>query len=114
MIELSINLVSEARIRYLNQKYREKNKVTDVLSFPLNQKNGVKIGIGGIIPLGDIFICLPIAKENAIKEGMSLDLELAFLTVHGFLHLLGYEHEKSEKGKKTMFKLQDKILKFIN
>ena len=60
--------------------------------------------------LGDIFICLPVAEERAIKEGMVLDFKLAFLIVHGFLHLLGYDHEKSNKEEKKMFAIQNKIL----
>lgn len=108
-IELSINLVGENRIKTLNKKYRGKNKATDVLSFPLNEEISVQTATGGIITLGDIFICLPIAERRALKEGGSLSSKLALLAVHGFLHLLGYDHEKISQQDKV-FKLQKKIL----
>jgi probable rRNA maturation factor len=111
--ELSVRLVGEGRIRSLNKRYRNKNKVTDVLSFPLFEKIGVKELKSGIISLGDIFICLPYAKKQAKKDGKKLDEELSLLVIHGFLHLLGHEHETDEKKKRKMFELQDKILKTI-
>lgn len=113
-IELSINLVGEGRIKTLNKKYRGKNRTTDVLSFPLQENVSAKLATDVIILLGDIFICLPVAKKYAIREGVGLESKLAFLTVHGFLHLLGYDHERSEKDKKKMFALQDKILDKMN
>ncbi len=109
-IELSVNLVGESRIKALNKKYLKKDKVTDVLSFPISGKIRMKTAGNGIIPLGDIFICLPAAKRDALKEGASLSSKLALLTVHGLLHLLGYDHEKINRRDK-MFKLQEKILK---
>lgn len=109
-IELSINLVGEGRIKALNKKYRGKNRTTDVLSFPLEKRVSAKTTADGIISLGDVFICLPIAKKSASKEGTSLSSELALLTIHGLLHLLGYDHETT-RDEKAMFKLQEKILK---
>jgi len=109
-VELSINLVGEGRIRSLNKKYRGKNKTTDVLSFPLQEKLDAKALKGGILSLGDIFLSLPVAKKYAARQGVGLDYEVSFLTVHGFLHLLGYDHEKSSLEKQKMFSLQDKIL----
>ena len=108
-IELSISLVGKRKIQDLNDKHRDKNKPTDVLSFPLNQKLDEKSAIGGIISLGDIFICFPIAQKYAKEEGMGLASKLAFLTIHGFLHLLGYDHGNT-KDQKKMFVLQKKIL----
>ena len=121
-VELSVNLVGEGRIKSLNKKYRGRNRVTDVLSFPLisgHRKTrdlamtdiGAKSNTGDIMLLGDIFICLPVAKKYAIQEGVSLDSKLAFLAVHGFLHLLGHDHEKTAEEQDKMFSLQDKILK---
>ncbi len=107
-IELSLNLVGEAKIKALNKKYRNKNKVTDVLSFPLEESRLKK---HAILPLGDIFICLPFAVKEAKRQDISLETELAWLTVHGFLHLLGYDHDKSDKDMKKMFSLEKKILK---
>jgi probable rRNA maturation factor len=112
-IELSLSLVAKDKIKALNQKFRDKNKATDVLSFPLLSKIDKNSEISGIIALGDIFICLPVAKEDAKKEGLDLNFKLAFLTIHGFLHLLGYDHEKP-KDRTKMFALQNKLLKNLS
>lgn len=106
-IEISVNLVGDNRIKELNKNYLGKNKVTDVLSFPLDEARFKK---HGILPLGDIFICLPFAVQEAKKQNISLETELARLTVHGFLHLLGYEHKRSAKDAKEMSCLENKIL----
>lgn len=106
-VEISLNLVGEAKIKELNKKYRGKNKVTDVLSFPLEESRLKK---HDILPLGDIFICLPFAIKESERQNIDLEKELAWLTVHGFLHLLGYDHEKSTQDKKKMFQLESKIL----
>ena len=106
-VEISLNLVGEAKIRELNKKYRGKDKVTDVLSFPLEES---RLGKYDILPLGDIFICLPFAVKESKKQNISIEKELAWLTVHGFLHLLGYDHEKSADDKKKMSALENEIL----
>lgn len=106
-VEVSLNLVGETKIRELNKKYRSKNKVTDVLSFPLDEAGLKK---HGILPLGDIFICLPFAVKEAERQNIILEKELAWLTAHGFLHLLGYNHEISEASARKMFKLESKIM----
>src|SRR3989344_8407828 len=99
-IEVSLNLVGEAKIKELNKKYRSKNQVTDVLSFPLEESRFKK---HDILPLGDMFICLPFAVKESKRQDIGLEKELSWLTVHGFLHLLGYDHEKSAHDKKKMF-----------
>lgn len=108
--EVSVNLVGEGKIKKLNAVYRNKDKVTDVLSFPLEEKSSRNYGI---MPLGDIFICLPFARKEAARDKMSLQAKLAQLTVHGFLHLLGYDHELSAKEAKKMFNLESKIINSI-
>ena len=102
-VELSVNVVSPAVMRRLNRTYRSKDKTTDVLSFPLLKKHEVSTARKkrDILVLGDIFIGRSFAK----KETM-----FAFLIVHGFLHLLGYDHEQSEREARVMFALQDTIL----
>ena len=97
-LELSVNLVGEAKIKELSKKHRHKNKPTDVLSFPVGNGNG------------DIFICLSIAKNKAKRENVSIERKLAQLTVHGFLHLQGYDHEVSEASARKMFGLERRIL----
>ncbi len=111
-VELSISLVGESRIKALNKKYLGKNRATDVLSFPISGKVSIKPVDNGIIALGDIFICLPVAKKCALKEGTGLSSKLILLAVHGLLHLLGYDHEKISQQEK-MFKLQNQILKHL-
>ncbi|OGN02108.1 MAG: rRNA maturation RNase YbeY [Candidatus Yanofskybacteria bacterium RIFCSPHIGHO2_01_FULL_43_42] len=117
-VSLSVNLVREKKIQELNKKYRHKDKPTDVLSFPLRDKviikSGLSLGCLSLVAdLGDIFICLPIAKNEAKRENITIKEKLARLVVHGFLHLQGYDHEKSEKDAKKMFHLEEKILSKI-
>ncbi|MBI3017140.1 MAG: rRNA maturation RNase YbeY [Deltaproteobacteria bacterium] len=106
--ELSILFVSDLKIQKLNRFYRGKNKPTDVLSFPL-QEGGLKHLNRHIAALGDIVISVDTAKRNAQKFGKTFEEELQFLLIHGFLHLLGYDHEKSKKEEKRMQR-QEKIL----
>jgi len=86
---LSIALVGQGRIRELNKKYRGKNRATDVLAFP---------GDG----LGEIVICLREVKKNAKRYRSNSEKELARVLIHGILHLLGYDHEKSEQAAEKM------------
>ncbi|MDD8010999.1 MAG: rRNA maturation RNase YbeY [Acidobacteriota bacterium] len=78
----------DAFVRRLNRVFRRKDRTTDVLSFPVDGR-----GEGGRRHLGDIVISVPQARRQAVALGHSLDAELAFLAIHGFLHLCGYEHE---------------------
>ena len=107
--ELSINLVGEAKIKHLNRRYRNKNKVTDVLSFPLDADLLV---LNGIISLGDIIICLPFVEKRAKMERADIKKEITWAVVHGFLHLLGYDHEKSREQRLKMEELENAILNF--
>jgi len=85
-IELSINLVGEGRNKALNKKYLNKNKATDVLSFPIGGKVGIKPIDNDIIALGDIFICLPVAKRHAVcSPGRYHDPPAAYKAAHPFL-----------------------------
>ncbi|MDP3245198.1 MAG: rRNA maturation RNase YbeY [bacterium] len=97
--EVGVVLVGDGEMKKLNQHYRGKDKTTNVLSFPTKKRDD----------LGDIFISLPEAKREAKKYGLSLEQELARLVVHGFLHLLGYDHIK-EREAKRMEKIEDEIL----
>ncbi|OGN07886.1 MAG: rRNA maturation RNase YbeY [Candidatus Yanofskybacteria bacterium RIFCSPHIGHO2_02_FULL_39_10] len=110
-IEISLNLVGESKIRELNKKYRHKDKATDVLSFPMFGKSEIRNSKFVIHDLGDIFICLPFAKNDAKSENVSIEKKLSQLAAHGFLHLLGYDHEKSQAEARRMFGLESQILK---
>lgn len=92
--EISVTFVDNASIQQLNAEYRNKNMPTDVLSFPLGE-NGVydKNEDTGASLLGDIVISMEKAVEQADLYGHPLQREVAFLTVHSMLHLLGYDHE---------------------
>jgi len=97
--EVVITLVDNEHIRQLNREFRNLDKPTDVLSFPLDEEDS----------LGDIIISIPRAKEQATQYGHSFERELGFLTIHGFLHLLGYDHH-TEEEEKVMFGRQEQIL----
>lgn len=110
-VSLSLTLVSKERIQEINREYRQKDTPTDVLSFPLfeNSAEWEKEDWEDCIELGDIIVSLPVASDQAIEYGHSLLREISFLVVHGFLHLLGYDHETTEE-EKEMFGLQEKVL----
>lgn len=103
--EVSLLIVTNKTIRELNDTYRNINKVTDVLSFPL----GENIDRTSPLHLGDIVICLERAVEQAEEYNHSFQRELGFLTAHGFLHLLGYNHD-DEISATEMFKKQKELL----
>jgi probable rRNA maturation factor len=85
--EISLSFVGGRAIQTLNRKFMKKDKPTDVLSFPLGEK-----APDGKFYLGDIVIAVPVAFRQAREKGCSLERELRLLTIHGFLHLLGYDH----------------------
>ncbi|MBA2873523.1 rRNA maturation RNase YbeY [Thermaerobacillus caldiproteolyticus] len=110
--EVSISFVDNEQIRVINRDYRGKDQPTDVISFALEEMSDGEVEIvGADLPpvLGDIVISVPKAKEQAEEYGHSFMRELGFLAVHGFLHLLGYDHE-TEEEEKEMFAKQKQIL----
>lgn len=112
-IELSIAFIGSGRMRKLNRQYRGKNRVTDVLAFPESEIVFEKFKIGPlkkIKGLGEIIICLREVKKNSRKFESSFEKELARVLVHGLLHLLGHDHEKSEKKAKEMEEKQKQYL----
>jgi|SRR5690625_22146 len=110
--EISISFVDNQKMKELNRNYRQQNKVTDVISFAMQELVEGEVGIiGENIPLvlGDIVISLDQAKIQAKEYEHSLERELGFLIVHGFLHLLGYDH-MNEEQEEAMFKKQNELL----
>ncbi len=103
----NIIIVDEETIQNINREYRGKDSVTDVISFALEDDESFIETDFRI--LGDIYICLNRAKSQAIEYGHSFLREISFLTIHGLLHLLGYDHMTLE-DEKVMFKLQEMIL----
>ncbi|MCH8741818.1 rRNA maturation RNase YbeY [Patescibacteria group bacterium] len=115
-MELSIALVESARIRELNKRYLGKDKVTDVLAFgekyevgSTEKEKGIK-SPGPFIELGEVIICPQQVKKNAKKFGSTFEKELAKILIHGILHLLSYNHEKSRAEAKKMEKKEQNYL----
>lgn len=110
--EVSVTFVTNDKIQEINREYRGKDLPTDVISFAMEELGEGEIVLKGAdIPriLGDIIISVPKAKEQAKDYGHSYIRELGFLAVHGFLHLLGYDHE-TEEQENEMFTKQREIL----
>lgn len=107
--ELSVTFVDKVEIQEINKMYRDKDKVTDVISFALEEDEPEITGLDMPRVLGDIIICTDVANEQAESYGHSFERELGFLALHGFLHLLGYDH-MNEQDEKEMFGCQDQIL----
>ena len=103
--EFNIIFVDDEEIQRINREYRKIDRVTDVISFALCDDPDNEM----IDELGDIFIDLDQAFRQAKDYGHSITREVAFLAVHGYLHLCGYDH-MTEEDEKVMFKKQDEIL----
>ena len=93
--ELSVLLTDDKKIRELNKKYRGQDRATDVLSFPQNEgeENEPDYHL-----MGDVVISTVTAKRQASQHGLSLEEEIVLLLIHGILHLLGFNHERSEEA----------------
>ncbi len=108
--EVSVTIVDNEEIRKINNKFRNIDRATDVLSFPLIDFDNESLpDDGSKIYLGDIIISIERAKEEAKEYGHSIDREIGFLTAHSMLHLLGYDHMVPEE-EKEMFAKQEEIL----
>lgn len=106
--ELCLVLVGNAEIRKLNAQFRKKDYPTDVLSFPAGDElpTGVQL-------LGDVIISVEKAREQAKEKRRTLDEELVMLLIHGIVHLLGYDHERSPKDARIMERLEKKIYRAL-
>lgn len=107
VITVSLVLIGRKKMKEINFKYRGKNYVTDVLAFPYLEK----VSPLNELYLGEILISLEKAKSQAMQYGVSMWQEINRLLVHGILHLLGYDHEKSSSHARKMRKMEEKILK---
>jgi probable rRNA maturation factor len=98
-LELTLVFLPEAQARALNKRFRKRDYATDVLSFaPVEAGN-----------LGELVICPSVISKQAKEHGMLVREELGYMVLHGFLHLLGYDHEKSAREARVMFALQDEL-----
>ena len=108
---VSVSFIDNEEIHKINKEYRKIDRPTDVISFAFLDNEDRSKEYASVMPviLGDIYISLDKASEQAKEYGHSMKRELCFLFVHGLLHLLGYDHMKKE-DEEIMFPLQDKIL----
>lgn len=111
-VEVSVSIVNDEEIREINKKFRKKDSVTDVLSFPLLD-NFVELPNDETILLGDIIISLEQAIRQAEEYNHTLEREVGFLTAHSMLHLLGYDHV-TEQEEKVMIQKQKNILNSLD
>lgn len=115
---LSITLTSPKEIHKLNKEYRNVDKETDVLSFPMFEKeeidNIIEIQKKNLVPepIGDIVISIEKVEEQAKEYGHSFERELSYMIVHGFYHIMGYDHIE-EKDKVVMRPKEEKILEIL-
>ena len=99
--ELTLVFLGRNEIKSINRQFRKKNKPTDILSFQSADPNS----------LGELLLCTDVLKKQAVQHGHPFNDEVTYMLIHGFLHLLGYDHEASVKEEKLMFRIQDKCFK---
>ena len=115
---ISITLTTPEKIREINNQFRKIDKSTDVLSFPMFEKEELKLIINDTVNqteeiLGDIIISIEKVKQQAIEYGHSFERELSYMIVHGFYHLMGEDHIE-ETDKKIMRQKEENILNILN
>ncbi len=114
--EVSVTFCDNEYIRSLNKEYRNKDKATDVLSFPMYdypEDEGELLPGDEALILGDIVISVERAKEQAAEIGNTFEREIAFLVVHSMLHLLGYDHERSPEDEEIQCQRQKEIVETL-
>ena len=108
-IYISVIISNEKYIKEINSKYRNIDSVTDVLSFPMFEQDEIEEAKKNEEALGDIIVCIPRVESQAKEYGHSFEREFAYMLVHGFYHLMGYDH-MNEEEKKEMRNKEDIIL----
>jgi len=115
--EVSVTFTDNVGIHEINREYRDIDRPTDILSFPLYERGEItedETDEEGRVALGDIVISLEKADEQSKEYGHSFEREVAFLCVHSVLHLLGYDHELGHSEEKEMFAKQEAILQIMH
>lgn len=116
-VVLNFTLCGKNKIKNLNLEYRKKDYATDVLSFGIHENlrddKGPFYSALPVMELGDIVICREVAKKQAREFKITYEMEVIHLMTHGFLHLLGFDHEISLKEEEIMEKLEQKLVKKI-
>ena len=109
--EISVLLVDNEQIRNLNRQYRQMDRDTDVLSFPLCERGVYEVDLSsGLVLLGDIVISVEKAAAQAEMFGHSVQREISYLTCHSMLHLLGYDHVHTHEEKSVMREHEEAIM----
>lgn len=111
--EIGVACVDLAESQQLNLQYREKDKPTNVLSFPSDIPEEV-LPMLDALPLGDLVICIPVVLQEALEQKKTAQNHFAHLLVHGVLHLLGYDHETSNEDAEEMEGIEVEILAKLN
>ena len=113
---LNLTLCGDYKIKSLNSQYRNKNKITDVLSFPLQDdiRSGDFDTFSPELELGDLFVCHSVCVRQAKEFQLTYQEEFLHLSTHGFLHLCGYDHEINEKEEQVMENFEEEILTTIS
>ncbi|AZB90048.1 rRNA maturation RNase YbeY [Acinetobacter pittii] len=111
--EIGVACVDLNESQQLNLQYREKDKPTNVLSFPSDIPEEV-LPMLDALPLGDLVICIPVVLQEALEQKKTAQNHFAHLLVHGVLHLLGYDHETSDEDAEEMEGLEIEILAKLN
>ncbi|KRI62823.1 rRNA maturation RNase YbeY [Acinetobacter pittii] len=111
--EIGVACVDLDESQQLNLQYREKDKPTNVLSFPSDIPEEV-LPMLAALPLGDLVICIPVVLQEALEQKKTAQNHFAHLLVHGVLHLLGYDHETSDEDAEEMEGLEIEILAKLN
>jgi probable rRNA maturation factor len=109
--ELTVSLVDDAEVHVLNRDYRGKDKPTDVLAFAMREGSRV---VGDEVQIGDVVISLDTANRQASERGHDLATEVRTLLIHGILHLLGYDHERSPAEARRMKAMERKMAEMLN
>ncbi len=107
--EISVSLVSGEEIRRLNSQFRDVDRETDVLSFPLEEEES----FGGVTYLGDVIVCPKVIFSQSLSFGTTYRQEFCLMVIHSTLHLLGWDHME-ENEKKEMFAKQEQILRSLS
>ena len=106
--DLSLTLVGKTRMQKLNRTYRQRDYATDVLAFPMQDATQSLSAF-----IGDVVICVPVALSQASRFGNTPDEEILRLLIHGTLHLLGYDHESTEREAKRMKRKEQAIFHYL-
>lgn len=101
--ELTIVYLTPKQMKKINWQFRKKNKPTDILSFASHDPNS----------LGELLLCRDVLKKQAAEQGHSLYDETVYMLIHGVLHLLDYDHEKSKREEVLMFRIQDQCFQHL-